>query len=130
LLDRKEEGIPSSPGEGVVRLQGQDGQKDDPEGFCLPGGGPSATSNRTQAPWEFIQQPEQKRIVRIFEQGHMWQVIYMDGREHPKEAFDLPTWLGHSTGRWMAIAGRRHGRLQRGALALGHGAPRERRSCT
>ena len=30
----------------------------------------------------------------------MWQVIFMDGRAHPKEAYDLPTWLGHSVGHW------------------------------
>ena len=30
----------------------------------------------------------------------MWQVIYMDGRPHPQEAFDLPTWMGHSVGHW------------------------------
>ena len=45
--------------------------------------------------------PDQKRIVRIFEgQAHMWNVIYLDGRPHPQEAYDLPTWMGHSVGRW------------------------------
>ena len=101
LVERKEEGLPFQPwAKALYDYRIKTEQKDDPEGFCLPGGALSATSNRTQAPWEFIQQPEQKRIVRIFEQGHMWQVIYLDGREHPKEAYDLPTWLGHSTGKW------------------------------
>jgi len=30
----------------------------------------------------------------------MWQVIYMDGREHPPIAYELPTWMGHSVGHW------------------------------
>jgi hypothetical protein len=30
----------------------------------------------------------------------MHQTIYMDGRPHPKEAYDLPTWFGHSVGHW------------------------------
>jgi hypothetical protein len=102
LIERKEEGIPFQPwAKALYDYRNKTELKDDPEGFCLPTGGPSATSNRTQAPWEFLQMPEQKRIIRIFEgQAHMWQVIYMDGREHPQEAYDLPTWMGHSTGRW------------------------------
>src|SRR5438874_526378 len=67
----------------------------------LPPSGPLATLNRTASPWEFLQMPEQKRIVRIFEGGgHMFQIIYMDGRPHPQDAYDLPSWMGHSVGRW------------------------------
>ena len=102
LIERKEEGLPFQPwAKALYDYRAKTEWKDDPEGFCLPTSGPSATSNRTSSPWEFLQLPEQKRIVRIFEgQAHMWQVIYMDGRPHPPTAFDLPTWMGHSTGRW------------------------------
>ena len=102
LIERKEEGIPFQPwAKALYEYRIKTELKDDPEGFCLPPGGPSLTSNRTQAPWEFLQLPEQKRVVRIFEgQAHMWQVIYMDGREHPREAYELPTWMGHSVGHW------------------------------
>jgi hypothetical protein len=102
LIERKEEGIPYQPwAKALFEYRTKTQQKDDPEGFCLPPGGVSATTNRTSAPWEFLQMPEQKRIIRIFEGGsHMWQVIYMDGRRHPQEAFDLPTWMGHSVGHW------------------------------
>jgi hypothetical protein len=102
LIDRKEEGIPFQPwAKALYEYRQKTELKDDPEGFCLPTGGPSAVSNRTQAPWEFLQLPEQKRIVRIFEgQAHMWHPIYMDGRPHPQEAYDLPTWMGHAVGRW------------------------------
>lgn len=102
IIERKEEGIPFQPwAKALYDYRIKTEQKDDPEGFCLPTSGPSATSNRTSSPWEFLQMPEQKRIIRIFQgQAHMWQVIYMDGRAHPQEAFDLPTWMGHSTGSW------------------------------
>jgi hypothetical protein len=100
LVD-KAAGIPFQPwSKALYDYRIKTEQKDDPEGFCLPGGGPSATSNRMSQPWEFIHLPQQKRIVRIFEQNSMWQVIYMDGRAHPPIVYDLPTWLGHSTGRW------------------------------
>jgi hypothetical protein len=102
LTERKEEGVPFQPwAKALYEYRLKTEQKDDPEGFCLPPGGTLATTNRTASPWEFIQIPEQKRIIRIFEgASHMWQVIYMDGRPHPKEAYDLPTWMGHSVGRW------------------------------
>jgi len=93
LIERKEEGIPFQPwAKALYEYRIKTELKDDPEGFCLPTGGPSATSNRTSAPWEFLQMPDQKRIIRIFEgQAHMWQVIYLDGRPHPQEAYYLPT---------------------------------------
>jgi hypothetical protein len=102
LLERKEEGVPYQPwAKALYEYRIKTEQKDDPEGFCLPPGGTLATSNRTSSPWEFLQIPEQKRIIRIFEgAAHMWQVIYMDGRPHPQEAYDLPTWMGHSVGHW------------------------------
>ena len=100
LVD-KAAGIPLQPwAKALYEYRIKTEQKDDPEGFCLPAGGISATSNRMSQPWEFIQIPQQKRIVRVFEQNSMWQVIYMDGREHPQVAYELPTWLGHSVGRW------------------------------
>jgi hypothetical protein len=102
IIERKEEGVPFQPwAKALYDYRIKTEQKDDPEGFCLPTSGPSLTSNRTSSPWEFLQMTEQKRIIRIFQgQAHMWQVIYMDGRPHPQEAFDLPTWMGHSTGQW------------------------------
>jgi hypothetical protein len=69
----------------------------DPEGFCLPPGGPRAFG--TPYPAEFIQQKD--RIIVIFEGGaHVWREIHMDGRAHPKGASLNPTYFGHSVGRW------------------------------
>ena len=102
IVDRKEEGIPHQPwAKALYDYRVKQESKDDPEGFCLPPGGTSATANRTGGSWEFLQLPEQKRILRIFEAGaHVWQTIYMDGRPHPPEVDDIPSWLGHSIGHW------------------------------
>jgi hypothetical protein len=71
----------------------------DPEGFCLPPGGPRMFA--TPYPGEILQLPDQKRVVMIFEGGtHIWREIYMDGREHPKGDELNPTYLGHSVGHY------------------------------
>jgi hypothetical protein len=69
----------------------------DPEGFCLPPGGPRAFG--TPYPAEFLQQKD--RIIVIFEGGaHVWREIHMDGRAHPTGLKLNPTYFGHSVGRW------------------------------
>jgi hypothetical protein len=84
----------------VYNYNSLNNSKYDPEGYCLPPGGPRLYA--TPYPMEIIQQPEHKRIVMIFEGGtHVWREIYMDGRPHPNsEAIKAETWLGHSVGRW------------------------------
>jgi hypothetical protein len=73
--------------------------KYDPEGYCLPPGGPRLMA--TPYPAEIIQLPEQKRILMIFEGAtHIWREIYMDGRPHPAGDALNPTYLGHSVGHW------------------------------
>ena len=57
--------------------------KYDPEGYCLPPGGPRMMATPYQM--EIIQQPEHKRIIMIFEGAtHIWREIYMDGRKFPE----------------------------------------------
>ena len=69
----------------------------DPEGFCLPPGGPRMFG--TPYPSQFIQQPD--RIVVIFEGGaHVWREIHMDGRPLPKREDLNPTYFGYSVGHW------------------------------
>jgi hypothetical protein len=73
--------------------------KYDPEGYCLPPGGPRLMA--TPYPMEIIQLPEQKRILMFFEGAtHIWREIYMDGRPHPEGDALNPTYLGHSVGHW------------------------------
>ena len=73
--------------------------KYDPEGYCLPPGGPRLMA--TPYPMEIIQLPEQKRIIMTFEGAtHVWREIFMDGRPHPEGDALNPTYLGHSVGHW------------------------------
>ena len=73
--------------------------KFDPEGYCLPPGGPRMLA--TPYPMEILQLPEQRRIFMVFEGAtHIWREIYMDGRPHPQGDALNPTYLGHSVGRW------------------------------
>jgi hypothetical protein len=74
--------------------------KYDPQSSCVPPGGPRQFA--TPYPMEIIQQPENKRIIIIFEGGgHIWREIFMDGRPHPpKNSIKGETWMGHSVGRW------------------------------
>lgn len=67
----------------------------DPQGFCLPPGGPRAFG--TPYPMEMIQQKD--RIIVIFEGGgHVWREIHMDGRELPEDP--NPSYFGYSVGHW------------------------------
>ena len=73
--------------------------KYDPEGYCLPPGGPRMMATPYQM--EIIQLPEHKRILMIFEGAtHIWREIYMDGRKFPEGDALNPTYLGYSIGRW------------------------------
>jgi hypothetical protein len=73
--------------------------KYDPEGFCLPPGGPRLFA--TPYPAEIIQMPDKSRIFQVFEGGaHIWREIYMDGRQIPKGDALNPTYLGYSVGRY------------------------------
>lgn len=75
--------------------------KYDPEGYCLPPGGPRMLA--TPYPMEIVQLPEHRRILMIFEGAtHIWREIYLDGRAHPEGDALNPTYLGHSVGRWDA----------------------------
>ena len=83
----------------VYDYNSKNDSKYDPEGFCLPPGGPRMFA--TPYPGEILQLPEQKRVIMIFEGGtHIWREIYMDGREHPKGDALNPTYLGHSVGHY------------------------------
>ena len=83
----------------VYNYNSSNNSKYDPEGYCLPPGGPRLMA--TPYPMEIIQLPEQKRIIMIFEGAtHIWREIYMDGRPHPTGDELNPTYLGHSVGHW------------------------------
>ena len=83
----------------IYDYNSKNNSKYDPEGYCLPPGGPRMMA--TPYPMEIIQQPDHKRIVMIFEGAtHIWREIFMDGRAHPQGEALNPTYLGHSVGHW------------------------------
>ena len=84
---------------GIYDYNSKNNSKYDPEGYCLPPGGPRLMA--TPYPMEVIQQPEHKRIFMVFEGAtHIWREIFMDGRPHPQGDALNPTYLGHSVGHW------------------------------
>jgi hypothetical protein len=82
----------------VYNYNSKNESKYDPQGFCLPPGGPRI--HATPYPMEMLHLPE--RIVQIFEGGaHIWREIYMDGRPHPPQhEIKGQTWIGHSVGHY------------------------------
>jgi hypothetical protein len=97
---RSEPHIPFMPwAAAVYDYNSANASKYDPEGYCLPPGGPRMMA--TPYPMEIVQLPEHRRILMIFEGAtHIWREIYMDGRAHPQGDALNPTYLGHSVGRW------------------------------
>ena len=76
-------------------------EQDEPYLYCTPMGIPRVNPY----PWRFVQSYTAKGADYIFvvheygdEGGH--RQIFMDGRKHPADP--IPTWWGHSIGRWEA----------------------------
>ncbi len=90
--------VPFQPWARALYLERQKNTtKDDPHVRCKPSGGPRMF--HTPYGMEFVDEPETKRVYILGVGGpHTWRVIYMDGREHPKD-FD-PSFAGHSVGHW------------------------------
>jgi hypothetical protein len=63
-------------------------------GNCLPFG--LSRSINSPDPMQIMQ--SDKYISLLFEQNTWFNIIYLDGREHPKNLD--PTWFGHSIGKW------------------------------
>ena len=74
-------------------------EQDEPYTACLPMSVPRVNPY----PWKFAMSYTSKGLTHIYilhETGDAGahRVVYMDGRPHPKDL--LPTWWGHSIGRW------------------------------
>jgi hypothetical protein len=69
----------------------------EPHTRCKPSGGPRQFI--TPGGTEFVDIPETKSIYVFDENGpQTFRVIYMDGRQHPKDL--TPSFYGHSIGHW------------------------------
>jgi hypothetical protein len=77
-------------------------EKDEPYLYCTP----MSVPRMNPYPWRFVQSYTAKGpapiIFVIHENGDAGAVrqIFMDGRKHPDPDVRLPTWWGHSIGRW------------------------------
>ena len=73
--------------------------QDDPYTICLP----MSVLRTNPYPWKFANSYTSKGLTHIYILHELMdagahRVVYMDGRSHPDDL--LPTWLGHSIGRW------------------------------
>jgi hypothetical protein len=101
----KTQGIPFQPWAKALREYRYNVTSDseEPGSFCLPLPAPQPYMRGGVHPIDFIQLPEQKRIIQLMEfPGHLWREIFMDGRPHPPKAVleDSPTFMGHAIGHW------------------------------
>ena len=48
----------------------------------------------------FVQEESLDMMVILHEDQHRFREIYLDGRPHPEEMYDLPEPFGHSIGQW------------------------------
>jgi carboxypeptidase family protein len=78
--------------EGVMKERRETNFRDQPSGFCLPDD-PTPTLPLLR---RFVYTPTM--LVQLFEQEPHYRQIFLDGREHPRDAD--PTWMGHAVGRW------------------------------
>ncbi|HEY3824308.1 MAG TPA: hypothetical protein VGL82_07095 [Bryobacteraceae bacterium] len=69
--------------------------KDDPSAVCLPNG----LVRVTPFPYKIVQTP--KMVVLLSEGNtHSYRRFFLDGRGHPKDVNDDPSWTGDSIGKW------------------------------
>jgi hypothetical protein len=68
--------------------------QDDPQLQCLPLATPRS------APYPFRIVEAGAHVFILTESTHGFRQIYVDGRTHPPAADLLPSWHGHSIGRW------------------------------
>jgi hypothetical protein len=80
---------------GADNFKNYDVSKFDYTGHCLPFG-LLRSINVGGYPIQIMQNDDY--LALLFEQNTWFNVVYMDGRPHPKDLD--PTWFGHSIGKW------------------------------
>jgi hypothetical protein len=80
----------NKPAHGDEQTEGSN----DPVNRCVPPSVPRVYV--LPSPLEIVQTPD--RVVMLFEYNSMFRIIYMDGKQRPKDSD--PTYMGWSTGRW------------------------------
>lgn len=93
--DLKPGEVPFQPwAETLFKYRQETHSKDDPTGFCVPGGVPR--SDLVGYPFKILQLPGM--FVILYEAVHSFRQVFTDGRELPKDP--NPTWMGYSVGHW------------------------------
>jgi hypothetical protein len=72
--------------------------KDDPTGWCVPGGVPRA--DLVPYPFKIVNTPNM--VIILYEAVQSYRQIFTDGRALPKDP--NPAWMGYSIGHWEADA--------------------------
>jgi hypothetical protein len=69
--------------------------KGDPEAYCMPDG----LVRMTPFPYKIVQAA---KMVVVLSEGntHSYRRLFLDGRSHPKDVNDDPTYTGDSIGKW------------------------------
>ena len=98
--DRKIEEIPFQPwAKALFEYRRLNNDRDSPHARCKADAGPREIG--TAYGFEMVEFPESQRVI-IFGIGgpQTFRIIYMDGRAHPNGLDLIPTFYGHSIGRW------------------------------
>lgn len=82
---------------GADNFKNYDVSKFDYTGHCLPFG-LMRSVNVGGYPIQILQ--NSTYVAFLFEQNTWFHIIYMDGRSHPSAKDLMPTWFGHSIGRY------------------------------
>jgi len=93
--DLKPDAIPFQPwAEALYNKRRATESKDDPTGWCVPGGVPRADA--VPYPFKIINTPGNMLI--LYEAVQSYRQIFTDGRELPRNP--NPAWMGYSIGHW------------------------------
>ena len=98
--DRRVEDIPFQPwAKALFEYRRSKDDRDSPHARCKPSAGPRQIG--TAYGFEIVEFPELQRVM-IFDIGgpQSYRTIHMDGRPHPRGHDLVPSYYGHSTGRW------------------------------
>jgi hypothetical protein len=98
--DLKVEDIPFQPwAKALFEYRRTKDDRDSPHARCKPDAGPREIG--TAYGFEMVEFPEMRRVL-IFDIGgpQTFRIIHMDGRPHPKGRDLIPSYIGHSVGRW------------------------------
>jgi hypothetical protein len=87
--------VPFQPWAETLYKHRQDTEsKEDPTGWCVPGGVPRSDA----VPYPFKIVTTQGMTLILYEAVHWYRQIFTDGRPFPKDP--NPTWMGYSIGNW------------------------------